>query len=589
MTIEQDLQRGLQLHQAGRVLEAAEIYRSIIKTRPQTGDAWNLLSAIFFDTGNTEAAVAAATQATALMPDFFPAFVNLGNALQAAGRINDALIAFSKAAALDPDSPEAQSNLASALNALGRHQEALAAAQAALELKPDFPEALNNRGNAEAGLNRLDAAVGTYRTLLRLRPDSADAYYNLGGALMRLGALEEAIGCYRTAVRFDPDGAEKHFNLGNALRAAGLMPDAETSYRNALILRPGYRDALYNLGAALQGQGRLDEAEASYREVLTLEPDSADVHWNLALVLLQKGNYRDGWQEYEWRWRNPDFPTPRRDFDKPAWNGEDLTGKTILIHAEQGYGDAIEFCRYVPLVAKRGGRVVLESRPALTPLFATLDGVAERVSLGDPLPDFDCHVPLMSLPRVFGTTLESVPADIPYLGVPAGRTADPRIAVAAGLKVGFVWAGSRTRQDNSMRSCTPRDFATLFTVPDTTFFSLQVDDKDDALAPFLGPTVVDLGKGFADFADTAAAIRELDLVVTVDTAVAHLAGALGKPVWVLLAFSPSFLWLMGRDDSPWYPGVRLFRQTAWGDWTTVFIRVKEALRERALDGKIPKP
>jgi tetratricopeptide (TPR) repeat protein len=581
MSTEQDLKRALAHHQAGNVKEAAEMYRDILKRDPKSVDAWNLLSTIFVDSGNFAAAIAAAGQAAQLQPDYFAPYLNIGNAYQGAGKLAEAIAAFEKAIELAPESPESHNNLASALNAAGRYDEALVSCKVALAYRPDFLEAFNNRGNAEAGLGLLPQAVASYRHVLARQPDNSDALYNLGGALIQQGDMDEAVNCYRLAVRLDPESPEKQFNLGNALLAAGDLDGAEGAFRMAIARRPEYGDAINNLGSVLQAQGRLDEAEAAFRQALVADPNGADIHWNLAVLYLQKGDYAQGWREYEWRWRNPEFAAHVRSFKEPFWDGEALAGKTILLHAEQGFGDSIQFARYAPLVAKRGGKVIVECPGPLTSLLATLDGVDGVLRRGDALPAVDVQSPLMSLPRIFGTTLDTVPAEIPYLSVPKGKTADGRLTNASGLKVGFVCSGSRTRRDNRTRSFDPAQMAMLLDVQGVTFFSLQTDAPDAAL----DPAIVDLGPTLKDFGDTAAAVEALDLVISVDTALAHLAGAMGKPVWALLSFAPGFLWMLEREDTPWYPTARLFRQPEWGDWQTVFYDVKAALRDLVRERK----
>jgi tetratricopeptide (TPR) repeat protein len=578
MDIARELQKALQLHQAGQLADAADIYKEIIKAHPEHADAWNLLSTIFLATGNLELAVSLAQQATVLAPDFFVPYVNLGNALQASGQLEEAVSAFQKAITLNSGNHEVFNNLASVLNALERHEDALETCTKAITLHSAFPEAHNNMGNALAALGKLDEAVTSYRKALKHRSDYSDAHYNLGAALAATGDVDTALEEYSKAVVLDPKKPEKHYNLGNLYQTMGRLAEAEISYTNAIQLQPDYLDAITNLGSAVQALGRLEDAEICFRRGLTIEPESADVHWNLSLVLLQKGEYEEGWREYEWRWKNPTFTTPRRDFEQPQWDGGDLDGKTILVHAEQEIGDTLEFVRYAPLVADRGGRVALECRPPLRRLLETVAGVDRVVERGEALPDFDCHVPLMSLPRIFETRLDSIPDRVPYLSVPEGVVADVRLAEDKAVKVGIVWAGSPTRQADSLRSCDLGSFQALFDFPGIKFYSLQVGGRAGELKQLDGgEAVVNLGSAFTDFADTAAAVDALDLIVSVDTAVAHLAGALAKPVWVALSFAGGYLWMQEREDSPWYPSLRLFRQPEWGDWASVFQRIRHEL------------
>ncbi len=590
MDIAQELQKALKLHQAGQLADAADIYKNIIKAHPENADAWNLLSTVFLAAGNLELAVSLAQQATVLAPDFFVPYVNLGNALQASGQFEDAVSAFQKAIALNSENQEVFNNLASVLNALGRHDDALEACTKAITLSSNFPEAHNNMGNALAALGNFDEAVTSYRKALELRPEYSDAHYNMGAALTANGETDAAIETYSTAVVLDPKTPEKHYNLGNLYLMTGQLAEAETCYTNAIHLNSDYLDAINNLGSVVQSLGRLEDAEICFRRGLTIEPESADVHWNLSLALLQKGEYEEGWKEYEWRWKNPTFTTPWRDFEQPQWDGADLDGKTILIHAEQGIGDTLEFVRYASLVSDRGGRVIVECRPPLRRLLETVKGVETVIERGDTLPDFECHVPMMSLPGIFRTTVDSIPDQVPYLSVPEGANPDGRLGQDKAVKVGFVWAGSPTREADSLRSCKLDSFQVLFDVPGITFYSLQVGERAEELNQSDDTqNVIDLGSAFTDFADAAAAVDGLDLVLSVDTAAAHLAGALAKPVWVALSFSGGYLWMQDREDSPWYPGLRLFRQPKWGDWTSVFQRIRGELEELAAKGTREKP
>jgi hypothetical protein len=301
------------------------------------------------------------------------------------------------------------------------------------------------------------------------------------------------------------------------------------------------------------------------------EPDSPDLHWNLSLALLQHGDYERGWAEYEWRWKTPTFLAFARDFGTPRWQGEDLAGKSVFIDTEQGFGDGIMFSRYASLVAVRGGHVILECRPQLNRLFGSLDGVAKLVDLGAEPPAFDFHAPLMSLPHLCATTMETLPASVPYLTAPEGTPVDSRITETEELSIGIVWAGSPTRVDNHKRSCTLADFVPLFAVPGTRFFSLQVGQFQDQLKEFdNGAEIIDLADDLGDFGDTAAAVLALDLVISVDTGVLHLAGALGKTAWGLMSKPTGFLWQDVRPDSAWYPTLKLFHQSEPGDWGPVF-------------------
>ena len=587
MNIAKELQRALDLHQAGRLAEAGAIYRDILKADPNNVDALNLMGVLLQSGGQLSTAISLLEKATQIAPDYLAAWVNLGNALQLVGKLEGAVDAFQKAMTLNPRQPEPANNLASALNQLKRHGEAIDACVMALKARPDFAEAHINMGNALVGLKKPQEAEKSFRSAIQLNPAISVAYFNLGNALTDQGRLEDALDAYRKSVALDAANAEKHYNYANTAQALDRYDEAVKGFRTALEIDPDYVDAYCNLGSALQSLGESEEAIRCYREGIERSRGrpNADLHWNLSLALLQNGEYMEGWEVYEWRWLTPTFVKFKRDWQKPEWTGGPLQGETVLIHAEQGFGDGIQFSRFAPMVAALGGRVVLECRPPLTRLFGTLRGVAECFDLGQPVPDHDYQIPLMSLPRAFRTTLETVPSTFPYLGAPAGATPDPRIAEAKGLKVGFAWAGSPTRPDNHKRSAPLKMFEPLIRVPGTRFFSLQVgkfQPELQGLDPALG--VVDLAPGLKDFGDTAAAIEALDLVITVDTGVLHLTGAVDRPAWGLLSKPTGFLWMNGRDTSPWYPKLRLFRQPQQGDWAGVFGRVLEELKKFAGKG-----
>jgi tetratricopeptide (TPR) repeat protein len=578
-------EEGLRHHHAGRLDRARTLYLKALAAQPNDADVLHLLGLLRHQQGSSLQAAELIAKAVAIKPDYPEAHSNLGNILSDLGRPADALASYREALRLRPDFCEAHSNLGAALHALGRPAEAEASHREAVRLRPDYPEGHANLGNALRDLGHLAEAEASQREALRLWPTYPEAHSNLGSTLRDRGRLTEAEASCREALRLRPDFSEAHGNLGNALRDLGRLTESEASYRDAVRLRPTSAEAHSNLGAALQALGRTAEAEASYREALRRKPDYADAHNNLGHTLLMAGRLREGWNECEWRWKTQHLLEAARDFQAPLWNGEPIGDRVILLHAEQGFGDTLQFCRYAPLIAA-GARTILEVQAPLVRLLSRLPGITEIVARGDRLPPFDLHCPLMSLPRAVGTALDTIPAATPYLDADPTRAADwrERLAGLPGLRVGLVWAGS-PRSDmpeftavDRRRSIALNAVAPLGEVSGVSFISLQ---KGEAAAqaehPSGGIALHDFTADLDDFADTAALVDGLDLVISVDTAVAHLAGALGKPVWLLNRFDTCWRWLMNRDDSPWYPRLRQFRQSAPGDWDSVIREVREAL------------
>ncbi|MGD0390491.1 MAG: tetratricopeptide repeat-containing glycosyltransferase family protein [Tepidisphaeraceae bacterium] len=427
---------------------------------------------------------------------------------------------------------------------------------------------------------RLHEAEQLYRQVLARQPEHADAMHNLGVISFQVGRNDVAVELIRRAIVLNPNYPEAYSNLGNVLTDKGELDEAIAAYRRAIALNPNLPEAHNNLGNALRDKGQLEEAVPVYRQAIALSPNFAEAHKNLSLALLAQGDFQRGGEEYEWRWKCKDLPPPR-DFAQPQWDGCPLEGRTLLLHAEQGLGDAIQFIRYLPLAAQRGGEIIIECQAELQRLFQTIAGSCQIVARGQPLPAFDFHCPLLSLPRVFGTNLANVPKDVPYLHADAedaGRWQHRLAEHAPLVKVGLAWAGNPTHKNDRNRSIKLARLAALGQMPGARFFSLQ---KGAAAAetktPPAGMELVDWTAELKDFADTAALIANLDLVIAVDTAVVHLAGAMGKPVWTLLPYVPAWRWLLERQDSPWYPSMRLFRQPCIGDWDSVITRVVDAL------------
>ncbi|MGE5545660.1 MAG: tetratricopeptide repeat protein [Solirubrobacterales bacterium] len=574
MTVEAELQRGLGFHRTGDLAAAAACYRAVLDADPDNVDALHLMSALAMAAGEAEFAATLAQRAVQLAPDFAPAYVSLGNALQAGARLEEAAGAFQQAIALQPQSAEAHCNLSNVLYEMGRPDEAVNAAVEAVVLAPDMAEAHNNLGNALLALGSADEAAESYGKATALAPSFAQAWANLASAEAELARLDKSIDHYCEALSLS-ERPEWRFDLGNVLAKAGLPAEAAEQYGLAIAGDPVASSPYINLSNLLIEQDQVAPAIAVLRAGLE-QSDDPELHWNLALALLRNGDYAEGWREYEWRWRLNQFQPLLRDFGKPEWDGSPLAGRTLLVHVEQGFGDAILAARFLARAAE-GGKVVVECRPELKRLLGAVEGVAQVVAAGEELPAFDVHLPMMSLPLRLGVTLDTLPGRRPYLSVPVGAAEFSDIDGGV-LRVGIAWSGSPTRRDNAARSVALAALARALVMDGCRLYSLQVGPAAAELAAE-APAVVDLSGRLGDFADTAAAIDRLDLVITVDTAIAHLAGALGKPVWVLLAQpNNAFLWMVGRADSPWYPTARLFRQPDPGAWEPVLDQVSEALQ-----------
>ncbi len=517
LTVAQALDLAMQQHRAGNLAQAEHIYRAILRVDPLQAEALHLLGLIAYQSGHPDIARTYLTQA--------------------------------------------------------------------LHLQPDFPVAHNSLGVVFRSQGKLAEAGTCYQQALRLNPDYAEAHYNLGIVWQHQGKLAEAEACYQYALRLQPAFVLAHNNLGNVLQEQGKLTEAAACYQQALRLQPDCAMAHNNLGNVRKEQGQLAEALACYEQAITLEPDYADAHLNRALAWLLAGQYEQGWPEFEWRWRCPGYALA--PCAAPRWQGQPLQGQTILLRAEQGLGDTLQFIRYAALVKQRGGRVLVECQQPLLQLLARCPGIDGLVARGaTPSEKVDVQAPLLSLPCLFGTTLATVPAPIPYL------SADPclvehwrqQLCPLPAFKIGIAWQGSLLYRSDRARSIPLTAFAPLGRLKGVQLISLQkglgteqLRDVADHLA------ILDLGSRLDEtagaFMDTAAVMHSLDLVLTCDTALGHLAGALGVPVWLALPFVSDWRWLLHRDESPWYPNVRLFRQREPGNWPEVFERIAAEIRQ----------
>jgi tetratricopeptide (TPR) repeat protein len=544
-----ELDALIALHRTGRQAELVERGERLVTSHPQSFLLLNLLGSACLRLGHREAATGWFRKALLVRPEAAEAHYNLGVALQAMAQWGEALGCYDRAIAIDPDHAEAHYNRAILARMAGHRDEAIAGFQRAVAIRPDHVAALDG----------------------------------LGVTLLDAGRADEAILCHGRGLAISPDRAEPHLGLGNALQAVGRIDEAADAYRKALAIRPDHAETLNNLGNVLQELGRIDEAAAVYGQVLAIRPDDVGANWNLAMLTLLRGDLERGWPLYEWRRRLPDAQ-PVRTFAQPSWLGdEEVAGKSIFVHPELGLGDTIQFIRYVPLLRDRGARVTVSVQNPLVPLLrAALEGV--EVIGEDAVPDeFDYQLPLMSLPLAFGTRLDTIPAGTPY--IKADPTRVRRWAERLGregFKIGICWQGSTGKIDKG-RSFPVAEFAAVARIPGVRLICLhkgagqgQLDTLPEAMR------IETLGEDFDPpgeaFLDSAAVMSLCDLVISSDTSIAHLAGALGVPVWVVLKKFPYWRWLLDRDDCPWYPSMRLFRQEEHGDWESAFARVERALR-----------
>jgi len=617
------LAEGLALHRQGQLALAAERYLQVPQDNVAYPDALQLLGLLAFEQGDTGTAEAAIRAAIGLRPRVADFHYNLGNVLAAAGRQGEAVGAFRQALKIKPQDAAALNNLGNALLAIGDAQASEAAFRQALKYDGRNPLLCSNLGNALKAAGRELEACAAYRTALSLQAGFADAAVNLAALLLARGELGQALPqlevahaanpgsvplmnalasalyqsgreaeaepLLRRAVALQPELAEAWNNLASVLKDLGCHEEAEACARHAIALRADYGRAFVSLGNILLECARHVEAQQAYEQAVALLPDDAAARWNLGLVHLVRGDLAQGFELFESRLQLAQARRLYPDFGAPLWRGEPLAGRRILLYAEQGMGDTLQFIRYAPLLAADGATVIVLCPVPLARLLRRVAGVAAVVTVAAEAKDLDFVCPMMSLSQRFGTTLATIPAQLPYLQVPPECAAawSERLGERAGLRVGLVWAGDPRPNDpdasriDRRRSLSLEQMAPLLVLEGLEFHSLQKGAAAAQLA--VSPwreRIVDWSSQLSDFAETAALIEHLDLVISVDTAVVHLAGGLGKPVWVLSRFDGCWRWLLERDDSPWYPGLRLFRQTAAGDWGSVIAVLREALLAR---------
>jgi FkbM family methyltransferase len=577
------LQEAVDAHRRGDLDTAERLYRATLQREPRNAIALNDLGIVMVQRGQRARGEELIREAVSANPDYAEARTNLGALLRERGELDQAKAEFERAIAAKPRYPDAHFNLGKVLEQKDSADEAIACFERAIACKPDHADAHFSLARLLENKGSLDLAIASFERAAASRPDNAGAHFCRGCALKAKGSTDEAIAAYRAAIAAKPNWTAPHLALGNALGEKGELDDATTAYQRALQIAPD--DALTNSNFALTliGKGEVDKAIERFRRALAVAPNAAHPHFGLSLALLQKGDFTEGWNEYEWRWKGALKEVKPREMPKPQWQGEDLLGKTLLLHAEQGIGDTLQFVRLIPRVAARGARVILEAQARLVWMLR-LARVAETiVPYGSKLPDFDFHLPLLSLPAVIGLSEAEIQTQMPYLVADALRVASWRERLGKeGFKIGIVWQGNPTPPIDKGRSIPLRCFAPLAAVPGVRLISLQKNHGLDQFGKLPdGMRVETLGEDFDAgpdaFRDTAAAMVNLDLIITSDTSAAHLAGALGRPVWMVLKFSPDWRWQLEREDSPWYPTARLFRQQQRGDWDEVLQRVAAEL------------
>lgn len=574
---------GVNLAQRGLREEAIQALVQATSLAPDYAEAHYALAMTLQRMGQHERARAAYERALQLRPNWAEAASSLGSLLQGQGSLDEAEAMYERAVTANPNYAEAIYNQGTLLKLRGDLAAALHKYQLAIARKPNFPEAHFNLGTLLQRARRLPEARAAYEEAIRWRPTYALAYNNLGNVLRELREIDQAIACYDKALEFDPHNAQTLINLGSAWHEHGALEKALECYDRAMQLNSASSEVHNNLGTALRDMNREAEALAAFERSIALDPNVAEPHYNRGLMLLARERFAAGWPAFAWRGLCKNYP--RREFTQPLWQAESLPDGSLLVHAEQGFGDTIQFVRFLTQVRERVGRVVLEVQPQLVPLLAQ-SGFPEAIASGAELPRFDAHVPLLDLAALFVRSTADI-RDTPYLSADNVRTENwrQRLASVPGYKVGIAWQGNRDYVTDRWRSIPLAQFAPLAKIAGVSLVSLQKGFGSEQLDEFCDAwPVVDLAAELDNeggaFLDTAAAMQSLDLVITSDTSIAHLAGALGVPVWVALPLVPDWRWFREREDSPWYASMRLFRQRTAGDWSEVFARIAAVLAEQ---------
>jgi tetratricopeptide (TPR) repeat protein len=574
--------RGNALQALGRLEEAVGSFDRAIALRPDFAEAHFNRGNALHEQNRLEAALASYDSAIAALDTYPEAHSNRGLVLKELGRLDAALASYDRALAIEPNHVQAHFNRGNLLKAQEKWDAAAESYARALAIDASLPDAHCQLGHVLRELGRFDAAIAAYDAAIARKSDHAESFLNRGIALKELGRLDEALGSYDRAISIRPEFAEGYCNRGNIRKIRHEYDAALSEYDRAITLEADFAEAHFGHGVVLHDLGRLDEAAASYDRAIAAKPDHGGAYFNRSLARLLGGDLERGWPDYEWRFRDHESASipARRPFAQPLWLGEEpIAGRTLLLHCEQGLGDTIQFCRYAKLAARSGARVILEVQPALRSLLANLEGPAEVIAAGQPLPPFELQCPLLSLPLAFKTSLSSIPAEARYLSADATKVRRWQEALGPKTRprIGLVWSGNPEHKNDRNRSIPLAEVLGMLPAG-FHYVSLQKElrESDRGLLES-SRELWQAGDGLVDFSDTAALCECLDVVLCVDTSVAHLSAALGRPTWVLLPLSPDWRWLLHRSDSPWYPSATLYRQERRGDWHSVLKRVGEDL------------
>ena len=566
---EKELDKAVNHHQSGNLEEAAKAYQQILNTHPRNAYVLFLIGTLFNQQKDYQKSRLVLTQAYEIDPHNAGILTALGISLRRLDLTKEAIVFFQTAIQHHPNFHDAHYNLGNLFKDLGDYLQAKICYEAAIAIKNDFTHSHINLGFIYEELGCLDLALVSYQHVVQLNPGYVEAYINIGNVLQKLLFYSEALSVYNQAIQIDRSFYQVWANRGLVLKELNQLNDSLDSFKNALELNPGNTEIINNTSNIFKYLGQLDDAHQMLEQGLKSDPNNPKLHWNLSILYLLQGNFERGFQEYEWRWKDEEVSiiSGKRDFKEPLWLGDQaLSGKTILLYTEQGLGDTIQFGRYVPLFAHLDCKVILEIQAPLVPLFKEVPGIHQLVVRGNSLPAFDYQCPIMSLPLAFGTTLETIPPIQPII-LDAEKITQwqSRLGPKNKPRIGLVWSGGTTHKDDRRRSIQLKDYLEHCT-DDFEYFSLQKEVRESDLQDLQNSAIRHFADDLHDFADTAALISQMDLVISVDTSVAHLAASLGKPTLILIPYAPDWRWMLDRDDSPWYPTVKLYRQTTLGDW-----------------------